>query len=275
MVQPHHPFEPTEEYLAHYSPSKMPDPQYTEGELESKPIYQKIDHKGAYGCTNISFAAESPEERRATTAAYYAMIEQIDVAVGAMLDALEESGQAGNTIVIFMSDHGEMLGDHGIYLKGPYFYDCLTRVPLIVRWPGYFKKAIKVDALVELIDLAPTLLEAAGIPVEVGMQGRSLMGLLTGNTSEHRSSVYCEYLDAQALYDVPPICSSVRTDQYKVAYYRQIAAGELYDLHGDPGETRNLWTSVHHTDVKEHMMKLLVDSMLGTTDPLPQRVALW
>jgi hypothetical protein len=101
------------------------------------------------------------------------------------------------------------------------------------------------------------------------------MGLLTGNTSEHRSSVYCEYLDAQALYDVPPICSSVRTDQYKVAYYRQIAAGELYDLHGDPGETRNLWTSVHHTDVKEHMMKLLVDSMLGTTDPLPQRVALW
>jgi arylsulfatase A-like enzyme len=275
IVQPHHPFEPTEEYLSRYSADKLPDPIYTEGELETKPIYQRIDHKGTYGGTNISFAAETAAEHREVTAAYYAMIEQIDTAVGQMLDALEESGQADDTIVIFMSDHGEMLGDHGIYLKGPYFYDCLTRVPLIVRWPKRFKKGLKVDALVELVDLAPTLLEAAGVPVEVGMQGRSLIDLLTGKTSQHRSSVYCEYLDAQALYDTPPICSSVRNDRYKVAYYRGISTGELYDLQNDPCETHNLWASVHHTDVREQMMTLLVDSMLATTDPLPQRLALW
>ena len=71
------------------------------------------------------------------------MIEQVDTDMGRMMQALEESGQADNTIVIFMSDHGEMLGDHGIYLKGPYFYDCLTRVPLIIRWPGRFKKGLE------------------------------------------------------------------------------------------------------------------------------------
>jgi arylsulfatase len=275
MVQPHHPFEPTKEYLARYPADRMPDPVYTEGELETKPVYQRIDHRGAYGGTNVSFSAETAAEHRETTAAYYAMIEQVDTAVGEMLDALEKSGQADNTIVIFMSDHGEMLGDHGIYLKGPYFYDCLTRVPLIVRWPKRFKKGLKVDALVELVDLAPTLLEAAGVPAEVGMQGRSLMDLCTGKTTEHRTSVYCEYLDAQALYDVPPMCSSVRTERYKVAYYQGIRTGELYDLQADPSETHNLWASIHHSDVREEMMALLVDSMLATTDPLPQRLALW
>ena len=275
IVQPHHPFEPTEEYLSRYSADKLPAPIYSVGELETKPIYQRIDHQGAYGGTNISFTAETSAEHRETTAAYYGMIEQIDTAVGQMLDALDETGQTDNTIVIFMSDHGEMLGDHGIYLKGPYFYDCLTRVPLIVRWPEHFKRGLRVDTLVELVDLAPTLLEAAGIPVELGMQGRSLINLLTGTTSVHRSSVYCEYLDAQALYDIPPVCSSVRTDRYKVAYYRGINTGELYDLLNDPNETHNLWASVHYTDIREQMMMLLLDSMLGTTDPLPQRRALW
>ena len=107
------------------------------------------------------------------------------------------------------------------------------------------------------------------------MQGHSLVGLLTGKTLKHRESVYCEYLDAQAVYDVPPICSSVRSERYKLAYYRTLRTGELYDLRKDPNETTNLWTSVHYTDVREEMMVRLVDSMLGTTDPLPQRFALW
>lgn len=275
MVQPHHPFEPTEEYLSRYNPAEMPDPHYVAGELDAKPVYQRIDHNGAYGGTNISFAAESPEERRLTKAAYYAMIEQVDTAVGAMLDALEESGQAENTIVIFMSDHGEMLGDHGIFLKGPYFYDCQTRVPLILRWPQRFKAGLKVDALVELTDLAPTLLAAAGIPAEPGMQGRSLLPLLRGQAVEHRDEVYCEYLDAQALYEIPPVCSSVRTQTHKVAYYEGLKTGELYDLARDPAETNNLWSSVHHADVREEMMQRLVGAMLRATDPLPQRLALW
>lgn len=275
IFQPHHPFFPTEEYLSHYDPAKMPKPAYREGELQNKTVFQQIDHRGAYGGTGLSFANTSPEDHQAITAAYYAMIEQVDTAMGEMLQTLEETGQADNTIVIFMSDHGEMLGDHGIYLKGPYFYDCLTRVPLMIRWPKHFQGGRKVDALVELVDIVPTLLDTAGIPVPSGVQGRSLMPLLSGQTTTHRDSVYTEYLDANLPFPTPPMLSGVRTDKWKLNFYDKPRTGELYDLENDPGEFNNLWNSPHHKDTQEMMMQTLVARMLETTDPLPERHSSW
>ena len=137
----------------------------------------------------MSFAETDDLTHRTITAAYYAMIEQADHAVGRMLDALEKTGQEQNTIVIYSSDHGEMLGDHGMYLKGPYFYDPLIRVPLIIRWPKGYKVGLKLDALVEEVDLAPTLLEAASVPIPFRMQGRPLTKLLKGETNTHRTSI--------------------------------------------------------------------------------------
>ena len=89
------------------------------------------------------------------------MIELIDDNVGRMLESLERSGQRDETIVIFMSDHGEMLGDHGLLLKGCRFYEGAVRVPLIIFWPGHFLEGRRRGSLVELLDIAPTLLEAA------------------------------------------------------------------------------------------------------------------
>lgn len=275
IFQPHHPFFPTEEYLHRYDPAKMPDPAYKEGELDNKTPFQQIDHQGAYGGRALSFTKTSPEEHRKITAAYYAMIEQVDTAVGQMLQTLEETGQADNTIVIFMSDHGEMLGDHGLYLKGPFFYDCLTRVPLIIRWPHRFKAGLKVDALVEMIDLAPTLIEAAGIPIPAGMQGRSLAPLLTGQTTTHRDSVYMEFFDANFEYPIRPMLTSVRTDRWKLNYCDQAKYGELYDLKTDPGEFTNLWHDPHHKDDREMMQQVLLTRMIDTVDPLPRKVAPW
>lgn len=275
IFQPHHPFYPTEEYYAHYSPAKMPEPAYREGELKNKPIFQAIDSQGAYGGSSISFAKTSQEQHCEVTAAYYAMIEQVDTEMGRMLQVLEETGQADNTIVIFMSDHGEMLGDHGMYLKGPYFYDCLTRVPLMIRWPGRFKVGTKVDSLVELVDLAPTILEATGIPIPSAMQGRSLIPVLTGKATQHRDSVYMEYLDANAVFDIPPMMVGVRTDKYKLSFYDKPRTGELYDLTKDSGEFNNLWDDVHFTDVREMMMHALTARMLQTTDPFPERHTTW
>ena len=275
IFQPHHPFFPTEEYLGHYDPAKMPDPSYHDGELDNKPIFQKVDHQGAYGGSAISFAKTSAEEHRKITAAYYAMIEQVDTEMGRMLSVLDETGQADNTIVIFMSDHGEMLGDHGMYLKGPYFYDCLTRVPLIIRWPGRFKGGTKINELVELVDIAPTLLNAAGIPVPSGMQGSSLMPLLTGQTTTLRDSVYMEYYDANAIFEIPPMMSCVRTAKWKLTFCDNPRTGELYDLEKDPGEFRNIWNDPHYKDTQEMMLQKLVARMIGTTDPLPERHVTW
>src|SRR6185312_4416810 len=275
IFQPHHPFFPTEEYLSHYDPAKMPNPAYKEGELEHKTPFQQLDHTGAYGGTALSFTKTSPEDHRAMTAAYYAMIEQVDTEVGHMLQTLDETGQTDNTIVIFMSDHGEMLGDHGIYLKGPYFYDCLTRVPLIIRWPKHFKAGHKVDSLVELVDIAPTLLESAGVPIPPGMQGRSLMPLLTGATTAHRDSVYMEFFNSNFEYPTRPMLTAVRTEQWKLNFCSDAKYGELYDLKNDPGEVTNLWNDVHHKDTQEMMMQTLMSRMVLATDPLPQKVAPW
>src|SRR5579875_1834442 len=253
----------------------MPDPAYREGELKNKPIFQSIDNQGAYGGIDISFAKTSPQQHREITAAYYAMIEQVDTEVGRMLQALEETGQADNTIVIFMSDHGEMLCDHGIFLKGPYFYEGAIRVPMIIRWPGRYKAGLRSDALVEMVDLAPTLLEAAGIPIPLGMQGRSLTPLLTGKTTEHRDSIYCEYFDSLALYDPPPMAVCVRNEQYKIVYYQKLKSGELYDLEKDPDETYNLWDSSGARAAREEMMRLMMSRVIDTFDPIPERKCLW
>ena len=129
-----------------------------------------------------------------------AMVTLIDDQVGrTFLQALEETGQRENTLVIFMSDHGEMLGDHGIYFKGPHFYDCQLRIPLILRWPnGDIREGRKIDGLIELVDLAPTLLEAAGMEIPNRMQGKSSLSLLKGGGESDfcREQVYSEYYNS-------------------------------------------------------------------------------
>jgi arylsulfatase len=275
IFQPHHPFWPAKEYLDRYDPAKLPAPAFQPGELDDKPVYQRIDHQGAYAGTGLSFNQTDDLTHRRVTAAYYAMIEQLDNDFGRMLKALEESGQADNTIVIFSSDHGEMLGDHGIYWKGPYFYDCAMRVPLIVRWPARYKAGLRTDALVEMVDLAPTLLEAAGVPVPEGIQGRSLTGLLRGDTSVHRDSVYMECYDSSVPYEVPPMLTGVRTRTHKLSCCHSLHTGELYDLEKDPGEFRNLWSSPAARDVREGLLLALLNRMADTVDPLPARNSSW
>ena len=227
------------------------------------------------GAFDISFAKLDDLGHRQVTAAYYAMIEQVDDEFGKMLHTLEETGQAEYTIVIYMSDHGEMLGDHGFYLKGPHFYDCAMRVPLIIRWPGKFKAGLKSDALVEMMDLMPSLLDAAGIPIPEGVQGRSLTPLLTGQTTEHRESLYAEHYDSSFLYDPPPMATCVRTRRHKLTIYHTLHTGELYDLEKDPGEFRNLWNDPNSRGAQEQMAALMIERMAETIDPLPVRRSTW
>lgn len=280
VFAPHHPFDPPKEYFDRYDPDKLRDPDYKAGELADKPIFQRVDHDGAYGGMLLGFSKMTPRERREVTAAYYAMIEQIDDNVGRILQMLDDTGQRENTIVIFMSDHGELLGDHGMYLKGPHMYDCSIRVPLIISWPGRFKAGLKSDALVELVDLVPTLLTALDMPIPVRVQGRSLYDICTGTADphKHKDYIYAEYYIGQpfhrALKD-QPLLTTVRTRTSKLTSYAGMEIGELYDLEADPGEHDNLWESPERGDLKMRMLKLCFDASVLTQDPLPERVADW
>ncbi|HWL54922.1 MAG TPA: sulfatase-like hydrolase/transferase [Chthoniobacteraceae bacterium] len=285
---PHSPLDPPRRFLEPYLDrlDEMPLPQYTEGELEQKPFYQKIDHHGVYGAGirhlkeggkqgGFSAAAMSDDDHRLIAAAYYAMIDHIDYQAGRVVEALEATGQLENTLILFMSDHGEMLGDHGVYFQGPYFYESMMRVPLLMRLPGKIASNIRVPAMVELVDLAPTLLDLAGVPPYEGMQGRSFRRLLEPDAgrSHFRDSVYFEYYRAIPSGRYEPgggQLTGVRTREFALSVVHGIDDGELYDLRHDPAETCNLWRDPAYLAVKAGMLKLLCDRQAETIDPLPK-----
>ena len=258
-------------------------PNYVEGELENKPCFQKLDHKGAYNNHDsnnetYSYDKMSEYEHKLVKASYYAMIELIDTQVGRLIDCLEANGQLDNTLIIFMSDHGEMLGDHGIYLKGPYFYEGAVKVPLIMSYPEKIKKGIRSKALVELMDIAPTLAEFAGMPAQKQMQGKSLLGLLTGRSSldEHKTSVYSEYYNSMPWHKNPTaFCTMVCDGRYKLVAVHGQNEGELYDLKQDSNETTNRWYDPNYATIKMEMLIKLNDKMAFTVDPMGERLSEW
>ena len=284
IFDPHHAFDPPKRLLEKYLAiaDTLPLPKYTPGEWDLKTVFQKLDHENAYNNTatphHFCFDEMSDAEHRMIKAAYYAMIELIDIQFGRLMDVLEETGEIGNTIVILTADHGEMLGDHGIYLKGPYFYEGMAHVPLIISWKGHFMEKAKLDTLVELTDLVPTLEEFCLGEIESGVQGRSLAGVLTGkqDPSSHRDSVYCEYYEAMPWHTQPEAYATmVYNGRYKLSRYHTSKEGELYDLKKDPDEFRNLWDDPASVQVKVQMLELLADRMADTVDPLPLPTDKW
>lgn len=269
-----HRFAPPRELLWRYDPMAMPGPLFRESDLTAQTRLQDVDFQ-----TQV----RRPDEfdAKAIQARYYAMIELIDWAVGQILTSLERSGQRENTLIIFTSDHGEMLGDHGLLLKGCRFYEGLVRVPLIVSWPGRFSTGLVSEALVELTDLAPTLLEAIGLEGHHRMQGCSLIPILSGTAAphEHREFVRCEYYHALNP-SVPEregrfngsYATMIRTRQHKLVVYHGYLLGELFDLQRDPGEFDNLWESPQHAGLRFDLIKRSFDALALAVDLGPPQV---
>ncbi|MBM3128375.1 MAG: choline-sulfatase [Chloroflexi bacterium] len=167
--------------------------------------------------------------------AYYGLVSYIDAKVGELLGALEKAGLKDNTIVIFTSDHGDMLCEKGMVQKRT-FYEWSTRVPLIVSFPDERSQGTKVKQPVSLIDLAPTLLDMAEVRAEnrLPMDGKSVMGLMDGSDSQARE-VFSEY-HSEGVYAT---CFMIRSGKYKYNYVHGHGA-QLFDLENDPNEWQNL-----------------------------------
>jgi arylsulfatase len=264
---PHPALDPPLAYLERMDVNAMPFPLFQESELESQLAFTGVDFQ-----TEAPVSPHSYDARR-MVAAYYAQIELIDDQVGRMLDALETSGQRENTIVIFTSDHGETLGDHGLLWKGCRFYESLVHVPLIFSWPGHFEAGLRSNALVELTDLVPTLLDAVGLPISPHVQGRSLQPILTGDADPevHRDFVRSEYHDALDRRFASH-ANMLRNDRYKLAVYHGQAIGELYDLENDPNEYHNLWDEPEMQAIKHTLIKQLFDAVMLAVDEGAERV---
>ncbi len=284
---PHPPFDPPKEFLDRYDPSKLPPPLFRESDIAHQKAFAGIDQQTREAVdpreagtkkdttTNVArgdMGSVPPTgyDPQLVKACYYAMVELIDDRFGRIVKTLKETGQYDNTIIIFTSDHGELLGDHGLIYKGCRFYEGLTHVPLIVSWPARGLRGVLREALVELVDLAPTLLDAAGIGIPYSMHGKSLLPLLTEKDREdrHKKFVMSEYHGAIGGKVMPDQTHGVMyfDGRYKVCVYQGHEVGEIYDLENDPGEFDDLWDREDFRGKKAELLHKAFSGFMSTSD---------
>jgi len=209
-------------------------------------------------------------EKQGIAAAYYSSVEFLDKNIGTVLDALKKSGQAENTLVIYTGDHGYMLGQHGRFEKHC-GYEPAVRSPLLVRHLGRIKPGQSTQALVELIDIFPTVLDYVGLPIPANVQGKSLVPVLSRKANRHRERVFIEYSENEEAY--------IRTDRWKFIYSTGKRAREdgyatdnplpgrtiqLFDLKRDPDEMTNLARQQKYSKVVANFTAQLAEHLKRT-----------
>jgi arylsulfatase A-like enzyme len=179
---------------------------------------------------------------------YLATVQSVDDGIGEVLKALDRLKLAQNTIIIYTSDQGFFLGDHGLFDKR-FMYEESLRMPFLVRWPAVLKAGSRIEAMALNVDFAPTFLDAAGLPVPPEMQGRSLVPLLRGRTpADWRTSMYYRYYHDPGDHNTRAHYG-VRTKTHKLIYYWKKDQWELFDLVHDPFEMHNLYGQPGHEEI--------------------------
>ncbi|MDD4516206.1 sulfatase [Massilibacteroides sp.] len=191
---------------------------------------------------------------------YLRCIKTIDDEVGRLIDYLEKEGLMDNTIIVYTSDQGFYMGEHGWFDKR-FMYEESLRTPLIIRYPNAEKRGITCDALVQNIDYAPTYLTAANVPIPESMTGRALIPLQNGEKPQNwREDIYYHYYDYPAIHQVQRH-DGVRDDRYKLIHFYgekgEANSNELYDLQKDPNEVNNIYGQTEYADVQARLQKRL------------------
>lgn len=275
---PHNPCMVPEPWASMYDPNDMPAFGFKPGEPEcfedKPPFYAEILRtQGPYGAryspggpekaTNAAHLGFTPRQTRENAACYYGMISLMDHHIGRILDELERTGELENTLVVFTSDHGDFLGDHGLWWKELYPYEEALRVPCLVSWPGHLPEGRKCDALTGLIDFAPTWLSLAGLAPEQTFQGVDQSAVWTGKVDRLREAIVVEDRPGDAPFNQRVYI----TDRYKLVAYSNPAWGELYDMENDPHQIQNLWSDPAHADLRFSLMQGLLAEEMNRNAP--------
>jgi len=202
-----------------------------------------------------------------------ANVTMIDDQIGQLLAALERQGYLENAVVIFTSDHGDCLGDHGHIQKWT-MYEAITRTPLIVWAPGRFEGGRTLDGLCQQMDIAPVIMELAGVETPASWEAESLMPALRGEAWQGRPHVFCEHPRDPILTGTEWM-TMVRDREWKLVHYVDSPEGELYDLAADPGEHHNLWNDPSCAARKEELVGVLRDWLIRSNLRSADRSAPW
>lgn len=252
---PHPPYDPTPDALQAYSNVDIPVPFVSESEIRSQPRAQQTlrDNMIEFNFDSIAWRRNvSSEDLLRLRRHYAANVSMIDYQVGRILNALDARGYLDNAIVIFTSDHADALGDHGHIQKWT-MYDTVVRVPLIFWSKNLPIKSFINSDLVQLFDVAPTILEVAGLEIPQDFEARSLWGAMSDSGNyQARDAVYSE-LAKDHIQTGSEFILMRRDKRWKIVLYLDDHEGELYDLEADPGETNNLWNVEKNRVIREEL----------------------
>ncbi len=275
IFDPHNPYTDYPKEIGNrLNKQHIRDPEYIAGETHSKPCGIIQEHENSY---MGSFHDYSLQDIRKMREGYYASVAFIDDEVGRVLKTIENEGIKENTVVVFVSDHGDMLGDHELLAKGAFFYDGCTKVPLIVRYPEKISAGQKNDASVQPHDIAGTLLKIAGYKEEFIKEkmpdSMDLVQIANNDVDIESRYAMCLYrgtgiCSSKQYFDPPINATMIRGRRYKLNIYHGFSKGlddcegELYDMENDLAEKTNLWDEVSYEKIKSEMMCKLINKLI-------------
>ena len=272
FIRPHSPYNPLPDFAALYEDADISPPPFSREEWDLAPPRIRATAR-SWGWDKLG-----PEDFSEVRRHYYALCSQADHNVGRILQALDAQGLADSTLVVFASDHGDFLGEHGLLYK-EHLWDGALHVPLIIYDPRRKDNALIYSGLVETIDVMPTLLALLGLPASTEIQGKSLTPIMENPDQVHRDAVFAEFASYsvnKGVHDIlrvskHPDIVSIRTDRWKYIHYVD-EDGELYDIREDPGEQRNLFRDPDVRPVREALTSRLLNWRIASGDRTePQR----
>jgi arylsulfatase A-like enzyme len=249
LLSPHHPVDPPPEYFEPYTDEPVPRHRFSPDEKKLKPGEQTEQ----MWCWDRA----GEEHRQRMWRSYYGLVTLVDDQVGRLIEKLGEVGRLDDAFIVFTTDHGEMLFDHGLFDKAFAFYDQIIHVPAIVRWPKHLPAGATVDGIVESTDLVATTLAAAGVEVPHAMTSRDLSPLMRGEADSVRDYAVTQHFNIRC----------IRTHDMKLVFYGGRDYGELYDLRSDPDEMDNRWSDPACAGAKADLIGKLADWAVWSTDP--------
>jgi N-acetylglucosamine-6-sulfatase len=257
----HAPIIPAERHEAYYADYEYESPLVSEGNIASKPVLQR-DVPWRPGYEYESIVPEPGEPRRgrgndrtSIVADQMRCLLSVDDGVGEIFKVLEEKGQLDKTIIVYTSDNGMLMGEHGLFDAKRWAYDKVLRVPFFMRYPKLIEAGSKIDHMVSNIDWAPTIYDVAGVKPLIPVDGKSFLPLFKSEDAEWRTSFFAEYFHEKVARNTPS-WQAVRIKDWKYVDYVGLDTdemNELYDLKNDPGEEFNLYNNPAYKQQLETM----------------------
>ena len=268
---PHPPYDPIPRYADAYLEKELPLEEVLDGDLDGQPPPFKAMREHNCNADHDSVVhqmAPSREQRHRQRAYYLANVTMIDEKIGQILEALDRNGYLDNAVVIFTSDHGDCLTDHGHSQKWT-MYDTITRVPTLIWSPGRFEIR-EIEDLVQLMDLGPTILELAGVEIPTSMEAMSLLPMLEcQEDSKGRDHVFAEH-PRDGILDTE-FMTMVRSKDWKLVHFLGEPFGQLFNLAEDPSEMSNLWDKPECSEKRRELLDVMRDWLIRSN----RRTAKW